>query len=174
MLDNRVEVPPLAPWLAALPLLFTRRSRRDSDVLVASALASAAAALEADSERRDTRSRVCFLLAELGAQFARRTGDYGAAIPVTRSQLARAARISLPRVKRILGFLFLSEVVEQHRQGLRITDWPRLCRLGIYDPSWLPMAAVEPEEGLLETVVPAKAAMPPPVRTVAGDPASFV
>lgn len=172
-MSARVELPPVPPWLAALPFICAPGSGRDADLVVGSALASAAAALAADSERRDSRSRICFLLAELAAQYARRTGDHSGQIPVGRGELARAAQISLPRVKRILGFLILSGTIELCDGGICVRDWKRLCTLGSYDRSWLCLPLVEEDEK--DRVPPDVArASPPAVTTAAGDPASFV
>lgn len=157
------EFPPLPAWLAVLPQLLARKD--DKDQLLNLSLASAAAALAADPERRDSRTRLCFLIAELAAQYGRRTGEHEAAIPVGRARLARAAQISLPRVKRVLGFLVLAGVIELSPKGLRVIDWQRLCTLAAFDRAWV--AAPLAEE---------RVAAPPTYRetTVGGDPASFV
>jgi hypothetical protein len=158
-----VEFPPLPAWLAVLPQLLARKG--DADQILNLSLASAAAALAADTERRDSRTRLCFLLAELAAQYGRRTGDHEAAIPVGRARLARAAQISLPRAKRVLGFLVLAGVIELTPKGLRVIDWQRLCKLADYDRAWVSAPLTEEE-------APAPAVYRE--TTVAGDPASFV
>lgn len=170
-MSPRVDMPDIPPWLAALPFLCGRGATTDQDLVAASALGSAASALAADVDRRDSRSRLCFLLSEFAAQYGRRTGRYGDWIPVSRAQLANAARISLPKVKRVLGFLILSSVVELRDGAIRIVDWQRLCRLGAYDRSWLSLPASEGEDD--ERPEAAKAA-PELACTAAGDPASFV
>ncbi|WP_205478943.1 helix-turn-helix domain-containing protein [Sphingomonas arenae] len=164
-------MPELPPWLAALPLLFAARSANDDDYHVNAALAAASAALEADVERRDSRSRISFLLAELAAQHGRRTGEKSAPIPVSLTQLARAAAINLTRVKRILGFLTLSQVVEVKPRAIRVLDWERLCKLGQYDRRWAGLAE-EAEEGA--EPLPAPTPLPASPITLAGEPASFV
>ena len=171
-MNERVELPPVPTWLAALPFLFSARGKTDEDLLVNSALASAASAMAADPERRDSRSRISFLLAELASQYGRRTGDYSRWIPVTRAQLARAAQINLTKVKRVLGFLLLSGVIELGSEGVRVVDWGRLCKLGCYDPSWVALPATDAEE----EVPPPRPEQEPEQRqlTAAGDPASFV
>lgn len=173
-MSDRVELPPVPTWLAALPFLFSPRGTSDEDLLVNSALASAAAAMAADPDRRDSRSRICFLLAELASQYGRRTGDHSGWIPVTRSQLATVAQINLTKVKRVLGFLLLSGVIELGSEGVRVIDWKRLCALADYDPSWGAASGHEEEEQ--EEIAPAsrQQAEQPRDVTAAGDPASFV
>ena len=171
-MNERVELPSVPTWLAALPFLFSSRGKSDEDMIVNSALASAAAAMAADSERRDSRSRISFLLAELAFQHGRRTGDHAGWIPVSRTQLARAAQINLTKVKRVLGFLLLSGVIELGSNGVRIIDWRRLCKLAAYDCSWLGMAADE-EHGEAPPA-PQKPPEQPQLLTEAGDQASFV
>lgn len=166
-MSERVELPPVPAWLAALPFLFSPRGRSDEDLLVNSALASAASAMAADPDRRDSRSRICFLLAELGSQYGRRTGDHHRWIPVTRAQLARAAQIDLTKVKRVLGFLLLSRVIELGSEGVRILDWQRLCKLADYDRKWVAMPLDEDGEEPRQAEQPCEL-------TAAGDPASFV
>jgi len=164
-------MPDLPPWLAALPLLFAARSGKDDDYHVNAALAAASAALEADVERRDSRSRISFLLAELAAQHGRRMGDLSAPIPVSLNQLARAAAINLTRVKRILGFLSLSQVIEAKPGAIRVLDWERLCKLGQYDRRWAGLAEADEDA---EPATAAPAAVPGSAVTLAGEPASFV
>lgn len=171
-MSERVELPAVPTWLAALPFLFSPRGRSDEDLLVNSALASAAAAMAADPDRRDSRSRICFLLAELASQYGRRTGDHSRWIPVTRNQLATVAQINLTKVKRVLGFLLLSGVIEIGSEGIRAIDWKRLCALADYDPGWGAASGHEEDEEL----APAPRQQPEEPRglTAAGDPASFV
>ena len=171
-MNERVELPPVPTWLAALPFLFSSRGRSDEDLLVNSALASAAAAVAADSERRDSRSRIAFLLAELASQYARRTGDRTGWIPIDRTQLARGAQINLTKVKRVLGFLLLSGVIELGSGGVRVLDWRRLCKLGAYDFSWLSEPPPDEEEDCPRAG--GQQAEELPALTPAGDPASFV
>ena len=160
-------------WLTALPMVFAARRQDDVDQTLNVALASASAALAGDTERRDSRSRICFLLAELAVQFGRRTADQTAPIPVSRTQLARAAGTTLTRVKRIVAFLGLSRVIEQTPDGIRITDWERLCSLACYDRSWTGIP--EPEESELLEIITQQPELPEPrASTRAGDPASFV
>ena len=171
-MNERVELPSVPTWLAALPFLFNARARSDEDILVTSALASAASAMTADPDRRDSRSRISFLLAELASQYGRRTGDYARWIPVSRNQLARAAQINLTKVKRVLGFLLLSGAIELGSEGVRILDWERLCKLGDYDRSWVALPQAEGGEHLAPA--PQQQSQQPPEITAAGDQASFV
>lgn len=88
---------------------------------------------------------------------------------MTRTQLARAAQIDLTEVKRVLGFLLLSEVIEVGNKGVRVIDWKRLCRLSDYDPSWGSTSGDEDEDLAPDPVRQAE----PRDLTAAGDPASF-
>lgn len=162
-------MPSVPAWLSALPLLAAAGRQQDDDARSNAALAAAAAALEADTDRDDSRSRLCFFLAELAAQFGRRTGDSARPIPVTRLQLARATGISLPRVKRIIGYLVLSEIVAIDKTGIAVRDWARLCSLGQFDRSWSAMHAAADEEATHAR--PAEELQP--AYTLAGDPACF-
>lgn len=174
-MNERVELPQVPSWLAALPFLFARPGSRSDDLIGSLALGAASAALAADPNRRDSRSRVCFLLAELAGQYARRTGDRGGWVPVGRAQLARAAEISLPKIKRVLGFLLLSGVIELGDQGIRVLDWRRLCKLAAYDRSWLTLAEDEGEDDDAFPDVTIAATPRPVIEvTAAGDPVSFV
>ncbi|MBA3834353.1 MAG: helix-turn-helix domain-containing protein [Sphingomonas sp.] len=172
-MNERVEMPVVPTWLAALPFLFSSRGRTDPDVVLNSTLASAASAMAADPDRCDSRSRISFLLAEIGSQYGRRTGDHFAWIPVTRDQLSRAAQINLTKVKRVLGLLLLSGVIDLGGKGVRILDWNRLCKLACFDRGWVPV----PLDEEIETHSPADSKdkeQPAPAITASGDPASFV
>jgi hypothetical protein len=160
----------MAPWLAALPLIFMGHPGRDQDQLFNSALAAASAALDADLERHDSRSRVCFLIAELASQFGRQTNDWVSALPVSLAQLSRATGTSLTRLRRILGFLALSQVVERTENGLRILDWERLCLLGHYDRAWIALPVPDEADSWER---PATELARREV-TLTGEPASFV
>ena len=169
---SRVELPALPLWLASIPTVFNPAVRTDLDQILNCSLAAASGVLAADSEKRDCCSRICFLLAELAAQYGRRTGDCTRPIPVTRAELARAAGLSLTPVKRILGFLSLSRVVEETSAGLRVIDCQRLCKLASYERTWLPNPISDEEEDalLVQENVPAMSIG----LTLAGDQASFV
>ena len=130
---TRIEFPQLPASVAALPFLFMRARVGDRDWDFNAALASAVAAERADSERRNTRRRLAYLLCELGYQFGRRTGDFGQEMPLSRSELGRALGVSLCKVKRILALLSLSQVVDCDGETIRVTDWPRLCGVAAYD-----------------------------------------
>lgn len=171
-MNERVELPLVPTWLAAFPFLFSSKCRNDDDLIATSALASAAAAMAADPERRDSRAKVTFLLAELASQYARRTGDGSGWIPVDRAQLARAARIDLTKMKRVLGFLLLACVIEAGKDGVRILDWPRLCKLAGYDRCWAPVQESKSDDS--DTPSLREAAVVGPALTPTGEPASFV
>lgn len=170
-MNGRVDLPQLPTWLAMLPFLTSARARSDSDLIPGSALASAAAAMAADPARRDSRSRISFLLAELATQYGRRTGDHSGWIGISRHDLARAARIDLTKVKRILSFLSLSGVIEIASEGIRVIDWSRLCELGSYDHKWVAAPMTEATEPAAPPLAKEHAH---PAVTTAGDPASFV
>ena len=170
---SRVELPPLPMWLAALPLAFMGAGRRDSDEILNSALFAASAALAADDSRRDSRARICFLLAELAQQYGRLVEDYSAPIPISRNQLARATGISLTKVKRVTAYLGLVGVIEVLPSGVRISDWQGLCELAAYDRSWLPVILWSEDDATVEAPnVPQE--QQEITATVAGDPARFV
>ena len=167
--STRVEMPIVPAWLSALPMLAAAGRRQDDDAQINLALASAAAALEADSDRSDSRTRLCFFLSELASQYGRGAGDYARPIPVSRARLARATGISLPRVKRILGYLELSQIVSIAPSSITVRDWTSLCELGRFDRNWSAMPVAE-EDNL---IVIASTDESPPTRTLTGDPACF-
>jgi hypothetical protein len=167
---TRIHFPELPASVAALPFLFMRARAGDRDWDFNAALAFAVAAERADSERRNTRRRLAYLLCELGYQYGRRTGDYGQAMPLSRSELARALGVSLPRVKRILALLSLSQVIDcASGASIRVTDWPRLCGVAAYDCARL---GVEMPEEFTSPF--ADEEDEPPHLTAAGDQACFV
>ncbi len=169
----RVEIPQLPAWLAIFPLLATSRRPDDRDSQLQLALAVAAAALESDGERRDSRSRLCFLLCELASQFGRRHGDPTQPIGVTLPQLARAGRISLPRVRRIVAFLGLAGVLEATSDAVRVLDWDQLCKLGKFDRSWTMAPVPEEEEDLSFVAQGMDENLAGPRLTAGGEPACF-
>jgi hypothetical protein len=168
---TRIEFPPLAPSLAALPFLFMGARPNDRDWQYNAALASAAAAESANVDPANSRRRVAFLLCEFGCQYGRRTGDFSAPMPLSRGELARALGISLCRVKRILALLSLSQVVALEGESLRILDWRRLCALGDYDTGRLGFEL--PEEEDVHFVLDGDEEAPAHLTTSAGDPAYF-
>jgi hypothetical protein len=166
---TRIHLPDLPDSVAALPFLFMRARAGDRDWDFNAALASAVAAERADSERRNTRRRLAWLLCELGWQYGRRIGDYSQEMPLSRAGLARALGVSLCRVKRILALLILSSVVESDGETLRVTDWPRLCGVAGYACARLGVEAPD------EFVAPFDEDAEPVNRlTAAGDQACFV
>lgn len=169
-MSSRVELPPLPAWLASLPLILAGHGKAKGDQAALAALGAAAAALAADPERRGSRSRICFLLAEMFSRYGARTGDFAAPMPINRLQLAQATDVSLTKVKRILSFLFLSQVLVEDEEGIRVVDWPRLCALIAYDRRWVAIAMPDEDEGPVRIEPVAPLAMV----TAAGDQASFV
>lgn len=143
---TRIEFPALPPSVAGLPFLFMRARSGDRDWDFNAALGSAIAAESAFGESRNSRHRIAYLLAELGSQYGRRTGDYTLPVPLSRSELARALRVSLTRVKRILALLCLSEVIESDGDEVRILDWRRLCSMGGYDMRRLGFEVADDDE----------------------------
>src|SRR5205085_11964738 len=130
---TRIYLPELPASVAALPFLFMRARTGDRDWDFNAALASAVSAERADSERRNTRRRLAWLLCELGWQYGRRIGDYSQEMPLSRAGLARALGVSLCRAKRILALLTLSSVVESDGESLPVLDWPRLRGMADYE-----------------------------------------
>lgn len=164
----RTSVP---PSVAALPFMLARPQADDLGWNVRSALAAAAAAERAhDAGRRNSRTRIAWLLCELGYQLTRRGVDRDQELPLARSAIADALGVSLCRVKRTLALLSLSQVAQGNGFSLRITDWRRLCSMAGYEPRRLelgedltgepmPVASGDDECNLL---------------TASGDPACFV
>jgi hypothetical protein len=141
---------------------------REWDFLAA--FAAAAAAEQADPERRNTLGRVSFLLCELGSQFGRRTGDYSAPFPLGRAELARAMGLGLPRIKRTLALLALSQVLTVDEEAIRIVDWRRLSAAAGYNPERLGVSLVDEDDGAaVGDKEESQTAL-----TAAGDPACFV
>ena len=133
------------------------------------ALAATTSALADGSCNRDSRSRLCSVLVELGS----RSGDPQRELCIDRSALADAAEVTLTRAKRILAFLDLSGIIEQRCDGIRVIDWRRLCRLAQHDCAGLGSAASDDEDHAFEDQHPRPDLQPVTV-TLAGDPASFV
>jgi hypothetical protein len=166
---SRLAADSIPSFIAALPFLFARPQRDDLGWSCRSALASAAAAERADQTPRNTRGRVAYVLCELGYQLARRGLDTCGELPIPRAELARCLAVGLPKVKRVLALFQLSRVVEADGQGLRITDWYRLCGVAGYDPNRLELRPLheEPLEHAGGEEVGAR-------MTASGEPACFV
>jgi hypothetical protein len=171
-LPARVELPPLPPSVAVLPFLFMGPQARDPEWDFQAALAAAAAAEQADTEKRNTLRRVAWLLCELGCQYARRSGNPDAAFPLPRAELARRLGLGLSRVKRILALLSLSGVISADEDNVCVLDWSRLAGAAAYDPVRLGRGADAEEEMIVSAPAGEEAAAPR--LTAAGDPACFV
>jgi hypothetical protein len=167
-MSARIEFPQLPASVAMLPFLFARRRSDDGDWDFHTALGAAVSAEEALGTGLSTRRRIAWLLCELGQQYGRRRGDYGAAVPVSRQALARALGISLCRVKRVLALLSLSQAIQSDRESVRITDWRRLCGMAGYDCAMLRFALPDEDEPF-----GTRADEPARLRTAGGDPAYF-
>ena len=173
-MSARVELPPLPPSVAVLPFLFMGPQTRDPEWDFQAALAAAAAAEQADIEKRNTLRRVAWLLCELGCQYARRSGDRDAAFPLPRTELARRLGLGPSRVKRILGLLSLSGVIRADEETVRVLDWQRLSDAAAYDAKRLGRSGErETEEDMIFAAVPEQEDAAPQL-TAAGDPACFV
>lgn len=164
---TRIEFPALPASVAGLPFLFMRDRSSHRDWEFNAALGAAIAAESAYGESRNSRHRIAYLLAELGSQYARRTGDRNLPVPLSRSELARALVVSLSKVKRILALLSLSGVIDSAGDEVRILDWRRLCALGGYDRARLGFDAADEDEFAMRDEVPAQ------LVTGAGDQAFF-
>jgi hypothetical protein len=164
---TRFAFPPLPASVAALPFLFMRPRAQDREWDFSAALASAVAAERADTSRRNTRSRLVYLLCELGYQYGRRTGDFGQEMPLCRAELAHALGIGLTKVKRVLALLSLSGAIETDGESIRGLHWPRLCAVAGYDCARLGIEEEEPAPVLFDE-------SPRAFLTAAGDPACFV
>jgi hypothetical protein len=163
-------MPTIAPWLAALPLIYMGRGGNEQDQIFNSAFAAASAAVDADAVARDSASRVCFFLAELAAQYCHRTHDWSGAVPVSISQITQGACVSLPRVKRVLGFLNQSETIERTEIGVCILNWEKLCQLGQYDRAWIALPVADDADVLSFGAIEMQCREV----TLTGEPASFV
>jgi hypothetical protein len=163
--------PPVPASVAAPPFLLARPQADDMGWNCRSALLAAAAAERADDTPRNTRGRIAYLLCEFGFQLARRRIDAGAALPLTRVDIADALGISLCRVKRTLALLSLSSVLECNGATMRITDWPRLCSVASYAASRL---ALKEDEEELDLACVAEEEGQPQILTRSGEPACFV
>jgi hypothetical protein len=171
----RVELPPLPPSVAVLPFLFMAPQEKDPDWDFQAALATAAAAELADTDKRNTLRRVAWLLCELGCQYRRRTGDSEGAFPLPRTELARQLGLGLSRVKRILALLTLSGVIASDAQQVRVLDWRRLSAAACYDPQRLGRGdGTETEEDDPILVRQDEEERTEPRLTASGDPACFV
>ncbi|HEX8670219.1 MAG TPA: helix-turn-helix domain-containing protein [Allosphingosinicella sp.] len=163
--------PDLPPSVAALPFLFVRPQAEDDGWTVRAALAAALAAERADTGGRNSRTRVAYLLSELGYQLARRGFDRDAELPLPRAEIARALGLSLCKVKRILAMLCLSQVIATDGSRMRVLDWPRLCALGGFDPRRLELREEEEEDRIVAILTDEDS--PLYSTTAAGDPACF-
>ena len=173
-MSARVELPPLPPSVAVLPFLFMGPQTRDPEWDFQAALAAAAAAEQADIEKRNTLRRVAWLLCELGCQYARRSGDRDAAFPLPRTELARRLGLGLSRVKRILGLLNLSGVIRADEETVRVIDWQRLSDAAAYDAKRLGRSGERETEEDLIVATATEGENGPTQLTAAGDPACFV
>ena len=156
----------------ALPFLLARARADDLEWTVRTAMSAAIAAERAmDARPRNTRSRLAYLLCELGFQLTRRGIDPNVLLPIPRVGLAEALGTSLCRVKRTLALLHLSGVIDTDCSTMRVTDWRRLAGLGGYDVARLGLSSLddEPDFAPADEAPPARSD-----RTVAGDPACFV
>ncbi len=171
-MPSRNEAPSLPPAVAVLPFLFMPGRPEDPDWILALALAAASAAESAVTDPSNSRQRIAWLLSEFGFQYGRRTGQAFFEVPLSRTQLAQAARIPLPKVKRIMALLQLSQVIETDGERLKVIDWRRLCAVGHYPFSRLQSALGQTEE---DDAAIDDAQVEPPLAllTQAGDPACF-
>lgn len=155
--------------VAALPFLLSRSRSDDLEWTVRGALAAAIAAERAvDSDRRNTRARLAYLLCELGFQLGRRGVDRSQELPIPRVELANALGTSLCRVKRTLALMALSSVIKTDGRTFRVTDWRRLAGIACYDPARLGLAPEDEEELVAEREGTIQQL------TASGDPACFV
>ena len=126
------------------------------------ALAAAVRAERAFAARTPCQ-RVSRLLCELGKSLG-----CEADLPLSRAVIGKALDLSLVRVKRTLGLLCLSGVLEMRGEGIRVLDWRKLCGAARLDPATLDLANED-------EIAPCTNAADEPYRTTAaGDPACFV
>ena len=156
----------------SFPFLFARREAANAHRDFRTALSAAVAGERADSDgRRNTRGRIAYLLCELGVQMARRELDRNGELPLSRADLADLLGLSLPRVKRALALLSLSQVIGTDGHRLRVLDWQRLCGVACYQRARLKLAA---EDFDAEASLISQVDNRPNTLTASGDPACFV
>lgn len=157
----------------AVPFLFSRPQAANAKAGFRSALAAAVAGERGDFDsRRNTRGRIAYLLCELGVQLARRKMDRDGELPLSRADIAELLGVGLPRVKRTLALLSLSQVISTDGQRLRVLDWHRLCGVACFQRTRLKLAT---EDFDAEATLISQADRPPPNPfTASGDPACFV
>jgi hypothetical protein len=139
---------------------------------VRAALAAAIAAERADQDsRRNTRSRVAYLLCELGYQLERLGVDRDGDLPLSRTEIADALGVSLCRVKRTLALLSLSQVIATDGRIVRILDWRRLSGIAGFERARLELKDEDYESGLITGTEDQPRSLN---ITASGDPACFV
>ena len=90
--------------------------------------------------RHDARTRIAHLLCELiyrreavlvGEQHQRFE------LPMSQEQIADATALTPVHVNRMLQHLESENLIERDRRTFRIHDWPKLCRVADFDPTYL-------------------------------------
>jgi CRP-like cAMP-binding protein len=96
--------------------------------------------------RRDARARAAHLLCE----FALRLEIAGLGqrdyydLPMTQEQLADALGLTSVHTNRTLMGLGEDGLIERRNRSIRIADWPRLTRVGDFDPAYLHLDGAPP------------------------------
>jgi CRP-like cAMP-binding protein len=93
--------------------------------------------------RRTATARIAHMLCELAAR--REAAGFGSPerfeLPMTQEQIGDATGLTSVHVNRKLHDLDDVGVIARTRRELHIVDWPRLKRIGEFDPSYLYAAA---------------------------------
>jgi hypothetical protein len=131
---------------------------------------SFAAALEAAvrAERMAGLQTACQRVARLLCELGKSLGCESR-LPVARAALASALGIGLVRIKRTLGLLSLSGVIEVNADSIEVLDWRKLCGAAHVDPAALNLSANEDEWPSLVEISDDRHRL-----TASGDPACFV
>jgi len=144
------------------PLSFMLRDALPAEPSFAAAFHAAVRA-ERSSGARSPSQRVARLLCEIGKRLG-----CEADLPLTRAALAGALGVSLVRVKRTLGLLCLSGVLDVQGERIRVIDWRKLAGAARFDPAALGVAEDEEEASRRD------ADDTPCTLTAGGDQACFV
>ncbi len=101
--------------------------------------------------RRSSEARLAHLICELYTRYCAIDGAQGATFnfPLTQTDLGDAQGLSTVHVNRVMQKLKQSGLISMADRKLTILDWPRLQKLGDFDPGYLhlrhPPSAPKPE-----------------------------
>lgn len=89
--------------------------------------------------RRDALARLAHLMCEMVVRQRAigLTSDYSCRFPLTQTSLADALGLSTVHVNRMVQKLRTDRLVEWEGRHLTVLDWPRLCVVADFDPTYL-------------------------------------